>query len=179
MTITQQRVTCKCGHVFEAEMVANAPIAVWIAAANAIRCPKCGSNEVGLGGGYNDAPPLTESIEKRAAWWIERGEVGTSSQTIWCVLAGGYPPGWGCDVPRDPDDFRRCHLLLTLIPEWSPRIGEVAERFPWFKPFSDRWGEFTKLFIEELPRKSCPKLYEAMRVARAETEALRRAGAAA
>lgn len=29
--------------------------------------------------------------------------------------------------PHDPDDLNRCLLLLNLIPEWAPRIREMAQ----------------------------------------------------
>lgn len=173
MTITKQRVTCKCGHVFEAEMVTDAPIDVWIASAKAIRCPKCSSDEVGLGGAYDDAPPLTASVQERAGWWRDRGEVGSSSLTIWGAITGGHIPRGEVCWPLDPDDFRRCHLLLALIPEWHAELGKVTAKFPWFAPFEQRWPEFERLYAKEVATGLCPKLYNAMKVADREAEKLR------
>lgn len=176
MTITEQRVTCKCGHVFEAELVTHAPLAVSIASMNAVRCPKCGAGakDIGLGGGYGDAPPPSASIQDRADWWLRRGETGISSKTIWCAFTGGAEHGpFGCSWPHDPDDYRRCKLLLDLIPEWRSNIGKVAARFPWFKPFSDRWDEFDALYVEESPGKRCPKLYGLMQIATGEARLIR------
>lgn len=156
MTITQQRVTCKCGHVFEADLVTDAPLAITIASMKAIHCPKCGSSECCIGGGYDDAPPLTAPIAERAAWWRERGEVGTSSESIWSAFAGSgirHP----C-YPLDPDDFRRCRLLLALIPEWRADLSPLVARYPWFAPFVDRWDEMDRLFDLEAPTGSCEKL---------------------
>lgn len=170
MTITKQRVTCKCGHVFDAEIVAG-PIIVALASMEAIRCPECGGGEFGLGGSYDDAPPLEASLEDRAAWWKMRGETGISSLTIWCALAGGRSDSY-C-YPCDPDDFRRCKLLLDLIPEWRPRLGEVTKRFPWFAPFERRWEEFEELYRVESPRQTCPALYNLMQTASAEADKIR------
>lgn len=174
MTVTQQRMTCKCGHVFEAEVV-DAPIAVTLASMKAVRCPRCGagSNEIGIGGGYDDAPPLTASVMDRAAWWRKRGEIGTSSLTIWCFFTEGRNPHRDFNWPLDPDDYRRCKLLLDLIPEWRENLGKIETRFAWFKPFADRWADFETLWAEEAPKKSCSKLYDAMKAACREAEIIR------
>jgi hypothetical protein len=175
MNIVKERVTCKCGHVFEAEMVMNAPVAVSIASIKAVRCPKCGSQKIGLGGAYDDAPPLTAPLIERAAWWRERGETGTSSLTIWHAFTGGHNPHREFYWPLDPDDFRRCKLLLDLLPEWRADLAKVTERFAWFKPFADRWDEFDALYANESKSKKqlAPKLYTAMQAACREAEIIR------
>lgn len=160
MTISKLRVTCKCQHVFDADVVTDAPISVAVASMQAVRCPECGSSECGLGGSYGDAPPLTASVTERAAWWRERGEVGTSSETIYSAFTGSRVKR--SDVPHDPDDFRRCRLLLGLIPEWRADLLPVTAAYPWFAPFVDRWGEMDRLYDIEAPKKSCPKLYALM-----------------
>jgi predicted Zn-ribbon and HTH transcriptional regulator len=56
MRIEALRCTClKCGHVFDAEVVMGAPVSVVCASIKAVRCPKCYSDEIGLGGAYGDA----------------------------------------------------------------------------------------------------------------------------
>ena len=176
MNITTNRMTClKCAHVFEAELVMNAPVKVSIASMKAVRCPACGagSDKVTLGGGYTDSPALDAPIAKRAEWWRKRGDVGTSSLTIWSVFTGSLS---AVGYPNDPDDFRRCKLLLDLIPEWRQDMGKITDRFPWYAPFVDRWAEFEKLYAEESQGKKAPKLYALMQVARKEADAIREAG---
>ncbi len=176
MQVTKERLTCKCGHVFDAEVVTDAPIAVWKASIEAIRCPACGGSKLGLGGAYKDNPGPESSVAVRAAWWLDRGEVGVSSRTMWAAFTGGSG-GRGyrefC-YPLDPDDYRRCRLLLDLIPEWRRDLSPVVARFPWMKPFVDRWDEFDRLWIEEFPKNKCLKLYALMKVA--ETEAIAMGG---
>ena len=174
MRIEHQRLTCKCGHVFEAETVADAPIEVWIASMRACHCPKCGGTKLGLGGRYNDAPPLTAPVWERAAWWQRRGDCGTSSLTMWCAFTCGDSPHGRFDYPHDPDDFSRCKLLLDLIPEWRLALQQITTRFPWFKPFIDRWDKFDELWAAESPSGTCPLLYDEMKISGKEADALRR-----
>lgn len=160
MRIQELRVTCqKCDTVFDAEIVVDAPVAVAVASMEAVRC-ECGSHEVGLGGAYGDAPPLTSPVAARAAWWHSRGAVGLSSETIYRALTGvaQYSPS----VPHDPSDFWRCKQLLDLIPEWRSQLDRVAAEVPAFSPFVERWDEMEKLYEEEAPTGRCLKLYKLM-----------------
>ena len=176
MRISNERFTCQaCTHVFDAELVLDAPIAVTVAAIKALHCPKCGESaeKIGFGGSHGDAPGKDSPVAARASWWIERGSVGTSSLTIWCAFTGGSNPHRHFNYPLDPDDFSRCHALLRLIPEWRADLGRVTARFPWFKPFEDRWAQFEALWREELASGACHKLYDLMQVACREAEKLR------
>ncbi|MFA4971136.1 MAG: hypothetical protein WC683_00890 [bacterium] len=165
MNIESQRSTCfKCGTVFDAEIVINAPLDVAIASLRAVACPSCGAREIGLGGEYPDRPPLSEPVSRRANWWRYRGDTGTSSLTIYAAITGGG--GSRFDYPHDPDDYRRCRALLDLLPEWRGQLSWVTDRFPWFAPFEVGWDEFDRLWDEESPSGQCPKLYEALQAAR-------------
>lgn len=62
-------------------------------------------------------------------------------------------------VPRDPADFGRCYRLLAKLPKWRALLPEVAKRYPEWSRLVDRWGELTKLYEEELPTGSAPKLW--------------------
>lgn len=123
---------------------------------------------------YGDYPEdiLSLPVEKRAMIWAAHGEGGVSSNTIFAVMTGTmqyekvFPRGWWrFDVPHDPSDFRRCYLLLKLIPEWRERIGEMAEAFDKWRPFVDHWDEMTALYEQERENAKgmCPKLYELMK----------------
>ena len=167
--------TChKCSHVFEAEIVVNAPIDVAVASMRAVSCPECGAREVGLGGAYSDTPHITAPIEHRVNWWQTRGERGISSDTIAAVMRGTHYTGsFGPDVPHDPGDFRRCKLLFDIVPEWRGRLNEVTERYPWFAPFEEAWPEFERLYEEEVSSGSAPKLYRLMQEVENKSRAIR------
>lgn len=168
MKISKMRLTCKCGHVFDGEIVVDAPMAVALASMKAIRCPKCGNHiHLGMGGELAGKPKLDESLLVRADWWRNSGDTGISSLTIYGVFAG--EPYKNPDVPHDPSDFGRCRRLLDLIPEWHADIGKVASVYPWYLPFTDRWSEFDRLWNEESSKKIAPQLYHAMQVARVES----------
>lgn len=78
--------------------------------------------------------------------WIIEGDTGTSSKTIWAVMMGVVVEKRECDgrdydTPHDPDDFKRCHKLIVLIPEWRKRLSEVANIFPKWMPFIREWAK--------------------------------------
>ena len=84
--------------------------------------------------------------------WIIYGEVGISSKTIWSVMTGvvrepvsQYDIFRHFDVPHDPDDFKRCYLVLVLFPEWKKHLSEVAEIFPKWGPMVRSWEEMERL----------------------------------
>lgn len=111
---------------------------------------------VDLYGNYTDEV-LSLPQQWREQMWLANGETGISSKTIHAVLTetvdntvfNNVPSWFRYDVPCDPSDFRRCYLLLKFIPEWKPRLHEVAERFPKWKPFVEHWEELTRLYEEE------------------------------
>jgi len=86
--------------------------------------------------------------------WIVNGEVGVSSKTIWAVMmgvvTGKQECNWRHDTPKDPDDFKRCHKLIMAIPEWRPRLPEVAAVFPKWIPFIREWDKLEKMLIDWL-----------------------------
>ncbi|WP_304736539.1 hypothetical protein [uncultured Desulfovibrio sp.] len=124
---------------------------------------------------YGNYPPeiMALPIRDRANLWICCGETGISSKTIWAVLSdipfqkNPFEKSWRFyfDVPHDPGDFRRCYLLLQLIPEWKHWLGEVAGHFPAWKKFVENWDELTELYERERenPDGNAPLLYARMK----------------
>jgi hypothetical protein len=84
------------------------------------------------------------TIEQRAMQWIVGPHVGVSSKTIWSVMQGVKPDS--ASVPHDPDDFSRCHRLLTLIPEWRMSLELVAREYPEWTALVREWGRLTEMF---------------------------------
>ena len=166
MKIQQQRMTCqKCSHVFDGELIVDAPMEVAIAALKAVRCSSCRASNVGFGG-TDGTPPDTAStsLEARATWWRTHGDTGISSLTIYSAFTGSaLNRGWNFDVPQDPCDFRRCRELLQVVPEWRENLSAVDKRFPWWKPFVDQWEEFNALYEAEIGTGRCPQLYKVIR----------------
>lgn len=103
------------------------------------------------------------SLDERMLEWIRNGERGTSSETIFEVLAD-HPlqrEGWAGATPRDPADFRRCYLLLEAIPEWKTELQKVADVYPAWQPLVDNWSELERLYLIESadPAGKVPRLY--------------------
>lgn len=172
MQITKKRVMCACGQVQDIEIVVHAPLDVTLASMRAARCEQCGGSELFLGG-EKSGRPEGASLEVRANWWLQNGNTGTSSLTLWCAFNCTWvSPHGRFNWPRDPDDFQRCHRLFELIPEWRLEIGKVSERFRWMAPFVDRWEEFERLYVEE----RYPELYTALQLAGKEAEKIRFGG---
>lgn len=106
-------------------------------------------------------PDMTLSIPERAKWWTINGEHGTSSKTIWNVLSQGTMKGMKFDHqhlekvllapsqyghPYDADDFKRCYLLLKVIPEWRERMQEMKKVSSVWSRLVDNWGYMTNYY---------------------------------
>lgn len=101
--------------------------------------------------------------------WLLGTDTGTSSLTIFSVLSREHGTKARARIrskpspPYDPDDFGRCYRLLERFPLWRKRLGEVAKQYPEWSGLVSCWGDLCKLWVEESPSKTCPKLYERMR----------------
>jgi len=93
--------------------------------------------------------PCLDCIAGRASAWIVGNDTGVSSRTIHGVMLGLAPgDGWGWDAPWDADDFGRCARLIDLIPEWGPRMHEVGDAVPAWRPIVDEWDALKRLCDE-------------------------------
>lgn len=66
-----------------------------------------------------------KGLSEQAQKWLLSGERGLSSETMFAVFSGGEVDD-DPSHPHDPDDLRRCRMLLEQVPEFAPRIGEMA-----------------------------------------------------
>lgn len=112
---------------------------------------------------YADLP-----FDDRVNAWVVGNDVGSSSKTIWAVMLG-IDPGNEGSHPHDPGDLGRCLRLLELMPEWKPRLPELAAQSPEWKALVERWGELASFMDGEVgiaweKAKSAPKTYNLMKV---------------
>ena len=85
--------------------------------------------------------------------WLLDGEVGSSSMTIWHVMTGEpMKRGWSPRIPLDPDDLRRCLLLLERFPVWTERLPEVAARYPEWRRLVEEWASLADQLRSEVAR---------------------------
>ena len=108
-----------------------------------------------------DNGPLP-STGDRLADWLKSGDTGASSETIATVMSGRII-GDRRYAPSDPSDFGRCHRLLTIFPEWRPRMSEVAAIFPEWRPLVREWDRLTALYERDLPTGKSDELYRLIR----------------
>lgn len=103
---------------------------------------------------------LSQTVSERALWWFEYGDCGISSHTIFSKLTTvkrGFehpamikklsPRDW--HHPRDPSDFRRCHLLLEALPELRAELAEMKEVSPVWSALVDHWDKLTAMVLAE------------------------------
>lgn len=68
-----------------------------------------------------------KSIYYRALFWALSDDTGTSSKTLACHMLEYPSPRTLAGPPSDASDRGRCIRLLELIPEWIPRLQELAK----------------------------------------------------
>ena len=100
------------------------------------------------------------STYEKAKWWLENGERGTSSETILSFLCGELLP-YKPDViasnfyahPCDPDDFRRCYMLIQTIPEWRKELYKLMVLSTQWHNIIENWDKLCWLLEEQLAGK--------------------------
>lgn len=75
--------------------------------------------------------------------WIISGDTGISSKLIWAVMMGVKPQD--TSAPYDSGYFGHCYRLLKHVSEWLPRLPEVADKYPSWKPIIREWDALTFL----------------------------------
>lgn len=112
----------------------------------------------------------TQTTPRAAMLWVVGSDTGMSSKAIWSHMVNGCAErAWGSVYyPLDPDDFGRCYRLLLRVPEWRPRIGEMAVYGPEWAGLAAAWDELTNLYEQEIGpgfdrEGRAPKLYARMK----------------
>ena len=93
---------------------------------------------------------LTTSVEQRMEFWLEHGERGMSSETMFQVISGKSIGKSRMTHPSDPDDFRRCYLLLKTIPEWKSELHKLKSNSPVWSKLVDNWDKLTVMLEEQI-----------------------------
>jgi hypothetical protein len=118
-------------------------------------------------------PDMSQEASLRAIWWLEHGERGVSSETIFANLvnmAGELSrvmykkrpsPQWS--HPLDPDDFRRCHLLLEVVPELREEMHRMKAVSPVWSALVDNWEKLTEMLKEQMETGKPNGMYEFMK----------------
>jgi hypothetical protein len=96
------------------------------------------------------------------AKWMASDDTGMSSKYLACMI---HNPSSGVDFayPYDPDDFGRCYRMLRVCPIICSHL-EDARTFPEPWPaLIEHWVELERLYEEEMPTGTAPKLYARMK----------------
>lgn len=62
-------------------------------------------------------------------------------------------PGFTYGHPHDPDDFRRCYMLLFMVPEWKELLHEIKGESDVWEKLIDNWDQLTTMLEEQLAGK--------------------------
>lgn len=107
--------------------------------------------------------PITPAINN----WLAQGERGVSSEAIVRHITGINVGSrrWFPDNPSDPDDLRRCILLLEAVPELRMGFDKLRAASPVWEKLVDNWDELVALFYEEVPNRNgyAPRTYKRMK----------------
>ncbi|HZH10606.1 MAG TPA: hypothetical protein VEZ24_09560 [Microvirga sp.] len=90
------------------------------------------------------------SIMERAHKWIIGHDTGASSEAIWAHMMNAGEPRSGWFYPLDPADLGRCLRLLELIPEWKPRLPEMAAHSKEWAALVSQWGHLAQSMADEV-----------------------------
>lgn len=81
----------------------------------------------------------TYKLPENAVRWLYGGEKGNSSKVMFSAITGLPTGGTTPKTPKDPDDFKRCMLLIDEVPEFESELHKVAALSPVWKNIVDNW----------------------------------------
>jgi hypothetical protein len=88
---------------------------------------------------------------ENANWWLNNGEQGTSSKTMFEYLNDNFHFHiQHKSHPYDPDDFRRCYLLLKAVPQFIPKLGRMKSVSTAWSNLVDNWDKLTEMLEEQM-----------------------------
>jgi hypothetical protein len=103
--------------------------------------------------------------------WLASGERGISSNSIvqyCCQIDCGVRR---IDIPYDPDDLRRCRLLLEAVPCVNQRFGLMETASTVWERYVRNWEKLCRIMDDEAPEwrrgiGTCHLTYAEMRTIR-------------
>lgn len=104
----------------------------------------------------------SKSEQEKMMFWLTKGERGISSEVMFETISG-HNLGGRKSPPSDPDDFKRCYLLLETIPEWKTKLNELRKISPTWNNLVDNWDKLTELLEEQLRTHKANGMYEFMK----------------
>lgn len=105
-----------------------------------------------------------KTVEENANWWIRNGERGLSSETMFGYLHdGGMKIAKWETTPSDPDDFRRCYLLLKAVPQWKSELHKLKSVSPVWSNLVDNWDKLTEMLEDLMEKKTDNGMYKFMK----------------
>ena len=88
---------------------------------------------------------LNSTLKIRMQYWLQNGQRGTSSETIFQTISG-QDINASISHPYDPDDFGRCYKLLKIIPEWNGMLYLLRKVSSEWCYLVDNWEKLTKMY---------------------------------
>lgn len=172
----QHPFSCKYGHEWIGHLPYQVEVSLWSAHVKALRCPNCGKGAkfISMGHKPKETPVDTsQSIAVRYQAWESGFDTGLSSECLGRRMCEQPNTGQGNSYPYDAHDLSRCLRLLRIIPEWRPRIGEMAACGPVWAAMAARWDELEKSLEDEVgvfweKGKHAPKTYALLQQIREE-----------
>lgn len=108
--------------------------------------------------------PEGKTETENARWWMENGEHGTSSKTMFNVLSDDlYIENRHQSHPSDPDDFRRCYKLLQEVPQFRLKLGRMSQKTKVWGNLIENWDALEGMLIEQMETKEANGMYEFMK----------------
>lgn len=85
-----------------------------------------------------------QSVKQKAFDWLQNGETGLSSKTMWFCFMGEEIKR--PSHPYDPGDFKRCYKLLQAVPEWKLQLHNLKPLSKEWSNLVDNWDQLTDMY---------------------------------
>ena len=98
-------------------------------------------------------------------WWMIHGEQGISSKTMFNHLSdrNRVQISYNECHPLDPDDFRRCYLLLKAVPQFKAKLDRLKPLSEVWANLIENWDRLTEMLEEQMATKKENGMYEFMK----------------